>query len=150
MLEERKRKVDSALSYHNYGLECDETESWIREKTRVIESTQELGNDLNAVMTIQRKLYGMERDLAAIGDKLTFLRSEADQLAKDHPDNAADILARRAELDAAWDNLKATLKDREVCTCMRACACASLCVCVWVYVCVGKQAENTFLLCTSP
>ncbi|XP_014050858.1 spectrin beta chain, erythrocytic isoform X1 [Salmo salar] len=113
MLEERKRKVDSALSYHNYGLECDETESWIREKTRVIESTQELGNDLNAVMTIQRKLYGMERDLAAIGDKLTFLRSEADQLAKDHPDNAADILARRAELDAAWDNLKATLKDRE-------------------------------------
>uniref|UniRef100_A0A674F0V3 Spectrin, beta, erythrocytic n=1 Tax=Salmo trutta TaxID=8032 RepID=A0A674F0V3_SALTR len=113
MLEERKRKVDSALSYHNYGLECDETESWIREKTRVIESTQELGNDLNAVMTIQRKLYGMERDLAAIGDKLTFLRSEADQLAKDHPDNAADILARRAELDAAWDNLKATLKERE-------------------------------------
>uniref|UniRef100_A0A8K9XFT7 Spectrin beta chain n=1 Tax=Oncorhynchus mykiss TaxID=8022 RepID=A0A8K9XFT7_ONCMY len=113
MFEERKRKVDSALSYHNYGLECDETESWIRDKTRVIESTQELGNDLNAVMTIQRKLYGMERDLAAIGDKLTFLRSEADQLAKDHPDNAADILARRAELDAAWDNLKATLKDRE-------------------------------------
>uniref|UniRef100_A0A8C7SLG6 Spectrin beta chain n=1 Tax=Oncorhynchus mykiss TaxID=8022 RepID=A0A8C7SLG6_ONCMY len=100
MFEERKRKVDSALSYHNYGLECDETESWIRDKTRVIESTQELGNDLNAVMTIQRKLYGMERDLAAIGDKLTFLRSEADQLAKDHPDNAADILARRAELDA--------------------------------------------------
>uniref|UniRef100_A0A4W5Q7J1 Spectrin beta chain n=1 Tax=Hucho hucho TaxID=62062 RepID=A0A4W5Q7J1_9TELE len=113
MFEEKKRKVDSALSYHNYGLECDETESWIRDKTRVIESTQELGNDLNAVMTIQRKLYGMERDLAAIGDKLTFLRSEADQLAKDHPDNAADILARRAELDAAWDNLKATLKDRE-------------------------------------
>uniref|UniRef100_A0A8C8ERK8 Spectrin beta chain n=1 Tax=Oncorhynchus tshawytscha TaxID=74940 RepID=A0A8C8ERK8_ONCTS len=100
MFEERKRKVDSALSYHNYGLECDETESWIRDKTRVIESTQELGNDLNAVMTIQRKLYGMERDLVAIGDKLTFLRSEADQLAKDHPDNAADILARRAELDA--------------------------------------------------
>ncbi|CAB1331215.1 unnamed protein product, partial [Coregonus sp. 'balchen'] len=113
LVEDKKQKVDSALSYHNYGLECDETESWIRDKTRVIESTQDLGNDLNAVMTIQRKLYGMERDLAAIEDKLTFLRSEADQLAKDHPDNAADILARRAELDAAWDNLRATLKDRE-------------------------------------
>ncbi|CAB1335514.1 unnamed protein product [Coregonus sp. 'balchen'] len=113
MVEEKKRKVDSALSYHNYGLECDETEAWIRDKTRVIKSTQDLGNDLNAVMTIQRKLYGMERDLAAIEDKLTFLRSEADQLAKDHPDNAADILARKAELDAAWDNLRATLKDRE-------------------------------------
>ncbi|XP_071238827.1 spectrin beta chain, erythrocytic-like isoform X1 [Salvelinus alpinus] len=113
MVEDKKRKVDSALSYHNYGLECDETEAWIRDKTRVIKSTQDLGNDLNAVMTIQRKLYGMERDLAAIEDKLNFLRSEADQLAKDHPDNAADILSRRAELDAAWDNLRATLKDRE-------------------------------------
>ncbi|KAL0969750.1 hypothetical protein UPYG_G00231790 [Umbra pygmaea] len=113
MVEDKKRKVDSALSYHNYGLECEETEAWIREKTRIIESTQDLGNDLNAVMTIQRKLYGMERDLAAIEDKLNFLRSEADKLAVDHPDNAADILARRAELDAAWDYLKATLKDRE-------------------------------------
>uniref|UniRef100_A0A4W5QRQ7 Spectrin beta chain n=1 Tax=Hucho hucho TaxID=62062 RepID=A0A4W5QRQ7_9TELE len=113
MVEDKKRKVDSALSYHNYGLECDETEAWIRDKTRVIKSTQDLGNDLNAVMTIQRKLYGMERDLAAIEDKLNFLRSEADQLAKDHPDNAADILSRRAELDLAWDNLRASLKDRE-------------------------------------
>uniref|UniRef100_A0A6Q2X7Q2 Spectrin beta chain n=1 Tax=Esox lucius TaxID=8010 RepID=A0A6Q2X7Q2_ESOLU len=113
LVEDKKRKVDSALSYHNYGLECEETEAWIREKTCIIESTQDLGNDLNAVMTIQRKLFGMERDLAAIEDKLTFLRSEADQLAMDHPDNAADIKARRAQLDAAWDNLKATLKDRE-------------------------------------
>uniref|UniRef100_A0A3B4ABG3 Spectrin beta chain n=1 Tax=Periophthalmus magnuspinnatus TaxID=409849 RepID=A0A3B4ABG3_9GOBI len=113
MVEEKKRKIDSALSYHNYGLECDETEAWIKDKTRVIESTQELGNDLEAVMTIQRKLYGIERDLAAIDAKLIFLRKEADQLAQDHPDNAADILARRRELDNAWDTLKKTLKDRE-------------------------------------
>uniref|UniRef100_A0A4W6CQK1 Spectrin beta chain n=1 Tax=Lates calcarifer TaxID=8187 RepID=A0A4W6CQK1_LATCA len=108
-----KRKVDSAVSLNNYGLECDETGAWIKDKTRVIESTQDLGNDLAAVITIQRKLYGMERDLAAIETKLNFLRKEADQLAKDHPENAADILARRGELDAAWDTLKKTLKDRE-------------------------------------
>uniref|UniRef100_A0A672J1M1 Spectrin beta chain n=1 Tax=Salarias fasciatus TaxID=181472 RepID=A0A672J1M1_SALFA len=113
MVEDKKRKIDSALSLHNYGLECDETEAWIKDKTRVIESTQDLGNDLAAVMTIQRKLFGIERDLAAIDSKLTFLRKEADQLAQDHPENAADILARRGELDAAWDTLKKTLKDRE-------------------------------------
>ncbi|KAM4625037.1 spectrin beta chain, erythrocytic [Polymixia lowei] len=113
MVEELKRKVDSAVSLHNYGLECDETEAWMKDKTRVIESTQDLGNDLAAVMTIQRKLFGMERDLAAIESKLIFLRSEAEQLALDHPEFAADILARRGELDAAWDLLKKTLKDRE-------------------------------------
>ncbi|XP_017158077.1 spectrin beta chain, erythrocytic isoform X2 [Poecilia reticulata] len=113
MVEDKKMRVDSAVSLHNYGLECDETGTWIKDKTRVIESTQDLGNDLAAVMTIQRKLFGMERDLAAIEAKLTFLNEEANQLAQDHPENAADILARRAELDAAWDRLRKTLKDRE-------------------------------------
>ncbi|KAA0711356.1 Spectrin beta chain, non-erythrocytic 1 [Triplophysa tibetana] len=113
MLEDKMRKVDSAVSLHNYDLDCDETESWIKEKTRVIESTQDLGNDLAAVITIQRKLFGMERDLAAIQDKLDFLRGEAEKLVKDHPDHASDILARQAELDAAWDTLKRSLKDRE-------------------------------------
>lgn len=113
MVEEKKKKVDSAVSLNNYGLECDETDAWMRDKTRVIESTQDLGNDLAAVMTIQRKLFGMERDLAAIDTKLTFLTKEADQLAKDHPENGSDILARRRELDTAWDTLRKTLKDRE-------------------------------------
>ncbi|KAI7804284.1 spectrin beta chain, erythrocytic [Triplophysa rosa] len=113
MVEDKKHKVDSAVSLHNYDLDCDETESWIKEKTRVIESTQDLGNDLAAVITIQRKLFGMERDLAAIQDKLDFLHGEAEKLVKDHPDHASDILARQAELDAAWDTLKCTLKDRE-------------------------------------
>lgn len=113
MVEDKKMKVDSAVSLHNYGLECDETDAWIRDKTRVIESTQDLGNDLAAVMTIQRKLFGMERDLAAIESKLTFLRSEADLLAKEHPEHAGDILSRIGELDKAWDTLRKTLKDRE-------------------------------------
>ncbi|XP_028994013.1 spectrin beta chain, erythrocytic isoform X2 [Betta splendens] len=113
MVEEKKRKIDSAVSLHSYGLECDETEAWIKDKTRVIESTQDLGNDLAAVMTIQRKLFGVERDLAAIDAKLAFLREEADQLAEDHPENAAEILARGRDLDAAWDSLRRALKDRE-------------------------------------
>uniref|UniRef100_A0AAR2LTX6 Spectrin beta chain n=1 Tax=Pygocentrus nattereri TaxID=42514 RepID=A0AAR2LTX6_PYGNA len=113
MVEDKKHKVDSALSLHNYGLECDETGAWIKDKTRVIESTQDLGNDLAAVITIQRKLFGIQRDLAAIQDKLDFLDGEAQKLAKDHPEHAADIRARQAELDTAWNTLKNTLKDRE-------------------------------------
>lgn len=113
MVEDKKMKVDSAVSLHNYGLECDETDAWIRDKTRVIESTQDLGNDLAAVMTIQRKLFGMERDLAAIEAKLAFLRNEADLLAQGHPEHAGDIRRRIGELDQAWDALRKTLKDRE-------------------------------------
>ena len=46
-------------------------QSWIHEKAKVIESTDELGNDLSGVMTLQRRLSGMERDLAAIQAKVS-------------------------------------------------------------------------------
>uniref|UniRef100_A0A8C4TM46 Spectrin beta chain n=1 Tax=Erpetoichthys calabaricus TaxID=27687 RepID=A0A8C4TM46_ERPCA len=113
LVEKKRKDVDSALSLHNYGLECDETETWILEKTRVVESTQELGKDLTAVITIQRKLYGIQRDLAAIESKLKFLEGEASRLAKEHPENADDILSRQQNLKIVWDDLKRTLKDRE-------------------------------------
>ncbi|KAI4790788.1 hypothetical protein KUCAC02_034405, partial [Chaenocephalus aceratus] len=92
---------------------CNETKSWIKEKTKVIESTQELGNDLTGVMALQRKLTGMERDLAAIEDKLGDLRGEAERLATEHPDQAKAITGRLAEITAVWEEMKNTLKTRE-------------------------------------
>lgn len=112
-LEEKKKEVDSAVGLNNYGLECVETGAWIRDKTRAIESTRELGDDLAAVMAVQRKLFGVERDLAAIGAKLDFLRGEAERLAGDRPEDAGHILERRAQLEGAWAELKRSLKDRE-------------------------------------
>ena len=49
---------------------CLSSQSWIHEKAKIIESTEELGNDLTGVMTLQRRLSGMERDLAAIQAKV--------------------------------------------------------------------------------
>jgi len=51
---------------------CLYLQSWIHEKAKVIESTDELGNDLAGVMTLQRRLSGMERDLAAIQAKVRY------------------------------------------------------------------------------
>lgn len=63
---QKKQGLESALNIQNYHLECNEIQTWMREKTKVIESTQGLGNDLAGVMALQRKLTGMERDLEAI------------------------------------------------------------------------------------
>lgn len=63
---QKKQDLESALNIQNYHLECNEIQSWMKEKTKVIESTQGLGNDLAGVMALQRKLTGMERDLEAI------------------------------------------------------------------------------------
>uniref|UniRef100_A0A452UPE7 Spectrin beta chain n=1 Tax=Ursus maritimus TaxID=29073 RepID=A0A452UPE7_URSMA len=100
-------------SIQNYHLECNETKSWIREKTKVIESTQDLGNDLAGVMALQRKLTGMERDLVAIEAKLSDLQKEAEKLESEHPDQAQAILSRLAEISDVWEEMKTTLKNRE-------------------------------------
>ncbi|XP_006638477.2 spectrin beta chain, non-erythrocytic 1 isoform X1 [Lepisosteus oculatus] len=113
LVDQKKDSLNSALGVQNYHLECNETKSWIREKTKVIESTQELGNDLAGVMALQRKLTGMERDLAAIEDKLGDLQKEADRLAAEHPDQAQAIMGRLAEITGVWEEMKTTLKNRE-------------------------------------
>uniref|UniRef100_A0A4W3I115 Spectrin beta chain n=1 Tax=Callorhinchus milii TaxID=7868 RepID=A0A4W3I115_CALMI len=113
LVEQKKKSVDSALSLQNYYLECDETKVWICEKTKLIESTQELGNDLTGVMTIQRKLCGIERDLAAIESRLPELQTEAHKLASEHPEHAVDILSRLKEINDVWEELKHNLQGRE-------------------------------------
>ncbi|XP_076879615.1 spectrin beta chain, non-erythrocytic 1 isoform X2 [Brachyhypopomus gauderio] len=113
LVDQKKESLNSALGVQNYHLECNETKSWIREKTKVIESTQELGNDLTGVMALQRKLTGMERDLAAIEAKLADLRGEAERLAGEHPEQAKAITGRLAEIDGVWEEMKATLHNRE-------------------------------------
>uniref|UniRef100_A0A3Q0RU03 Spectrin beta chain n=1 Tax=Amphilophus citrinellus TaxID=61819 RepID=A0A3Q0RU03_AMPCI len=113
LVDQKKESLNSALGVQNYHLECNETKSWIKEKTKVIESTQELGNDLAGVMALQRKLTGMERDLVAIKDKLGDLGKEAERLGSEHPEQSEAIKGRLAEITGVWDEMKDTLKNRE-------------------------------------
>uniref|UniRef100_A0A8B9KMA8 Spectrin beta chain n=1 Tax=Astyanax mexicanus TaxID=7994 RepID=A0A8B9KMA8_ASTMX len=113
LVDRKKEALNSTLGVQNYYLECNETKSWIREKTKVIESTQDLGNDLAGVMALQRKLTGMERDLVAIEDKLGDLGKEADRLSEEHGDKASGIKGRLGEIKDVWEEMKGTLRTRE-------------------------------------
>ncbi|XP_057705252.1 spectrin beta chain, non-erythrocytic 1 isoform X1 [Corythoichthys intestinalis] len=113
LVDQKKESLSSALGVQNYHLECNETKSWIKEKTKVIESTQELGNDLAGVMALQRKLTGMERDLAAIEDKLGDLGKEAERLSSEHPEQSQAIKGRLDEITSVWEEMKGTMKNRE-------------------------------------
>ncbi|XP_053908532.1 spectrin beta chain, non-erythrocytic 2 isoform X2 [Cuculus canorus] len=113
LADQKKEALTSALNIQNFHLECDETTAWMREKTKVIESTQGLGNDLAGVMALQRKLSGMERDLEAIQGKVRELRAEAEKLAAEHVEQAPGILARLSGIETVWDELCCSLRRRE-------------------------------------
>ena len=50
----------------------DETKGWISEKDTAL-STDDYGRDLAGVQTLQRKHEGLERDMAALDDKVWIL-----------------------------------------------------------------------------
>lgn len=58
------------LIYVSYLFIINQT--WIDEKKKLLEATEDLGDDLVGIMTLQRRLSGMERDLAAIHAKVNF------------------------------------------------------------------------------
>uniref|UniRef100_A0A674J021 Spectrin beta chain n=1 Tax=Terrapene triunguis TaxID=2587831 RepID=A0A674J021_9SAUR len=110
---QRRKAVDLALSLHNYCVDCEETRKWILDKTNVIQSTQEMSRDLAGVIAIQRKLYGIERDLAAIQTRLGVLQEEALRLAEELPDLASDIYSRLTTISGLWQELQRTLQSQE-------------------------------------
>ncbi|OPJ74160.1 spectrin beta chain, erythrocytic [Patagioenas fasciata monilis] len=89
---ERRRAVGSALRLLNYRLESEETRQWLQSKTRAVEATAELGRDLAGVLATQRKLYGIERELAVAEDRLATMRSQAELLAQERPEVAGEDL----------------------------------------------------------
>ncbi|KAJ7344120.1 hypothetical protein JRQ81_000070 [Phrynocephalus forsythii] len=113
MVAQRRKAVDFALSLHNYCVDCEETKKWILEKTKVIESTQDLGKNLAGMIAMQRKLYGIERDLAAIQARLGALQQEAHRLAEEQPDLADDIYSRLTAVTGFWLDLQNTLQSQE-------------------------------------
>ena len=56
-------------SYFCYHRDADETKGWINEKDAGL-STDDCGRDLASVQALQRKHEALERDLAALEDKV--------------------------------------------------------------------------------
>ncbi|CAH1264147.1 SPTBN1 [Branchiostoma lanceolatum] len=113
LVDAKKEDLNSAMGIQNFHIECNETISWIRDKAKLISSTEDLGNDLAGVMALQRRLTGMERDLAAIQAKLDALQKEADKLAEEHPEEADAIRQKIAQIQDVWQELRVILKKRD-------------------------------------
>lgn len=109
----KRNELNSAHGVQTFYIECRETVSWIEDKKRILTETDNLQMDLTGVMTLQRRLSGMERDLAAIQAKLTALEKEADSIESEHPEEAALIRERISQITLIWEQLTFMLKERD-------------------------------------
>ncbi|GBP22289.1 Spectrin beta chain [Eumeta japonica] len=111
--ESKKDQLKSAQGVQTFHIECRETVSWIEDKKRILQQTDDLEMDLNGVMTLQRRLSGMERDLGAIQARITSLEEEAQAIEHEHPDEAKLIRERIALITETWQQLTQMLKERD-------------------------------------
>lgn len=110
---EKRKQLSGIQSKTTWQIECTETITWIKEKTKVIESTDELTSDLAGIMQLQRRLGGLENDLTAINARLVQLEHDADQLEEDNPEEAELIRAKIDEVKALWQNLNENMQKRD-------------------------------------
>ena len=52
----KREELNSAHGVQTFHIECRETVTWIEDKMRVLEQTDELKMDLTGIMTLQRNL----------------------------------------------------------------------------------------------
>ncbi|KAL1138874.1 hypothetical protein AAG570_008936 [Ranatra chinensis] len=111
--EAKRDDLNSAHGVQTFHIECRETVSWIEDKKRILQETDSLEMDLTGIMTLQRRLSGMERDLAAIQAKLDSLEAEAQVIGDQHPEDAALIRERINQITTIWQELTMMLKERD-------------------------------------
>jgi len=109
---ERKEKLLGSHDIQRFNRDADEANSWINEKDLLL-SSDDYGKDLASVQTLQRKHEGLERDLAALKDRVNTLGNEASNLCGVHPESADAIMAKKNEIEANWKALCAKSKERK-------------------------------------
>ena len=103
-------KVHEVQMFHR---DVDETKDWIGEKDEAL-NNDDIGKDLRTVQALQRKHEGLERDLAALGDKIHQLDKKAGKLMHTHKDNAEVIYEKQRDINEEWTYLCAKANLRKI------------------------------------
>jgi len=110
---QRQERLFGAHEVQRLNRDIDEAISWISEKDSII-SSDDYGRDLANVQSLQRKHDAVERDLAALADKVEGLTREGQRLAASTPDSPDEQLNfKLEELTNHWSNLKQKAQQRK-------------------------------------
>ena len=116
---QRQEKLFGAHEIQRLNRDIDEAISWINEKDAII-SSDDNGKDLASVQALQRKHDAIERDLAALHDKVNSLKNEGDRIinatvAAEAPlgANEQQLVAKLNELNNYWSNLQNKSDERK-------------------------------------
>ncbi|XP_065647133.1 spectrin alpha chain, non-erythrocytic 1 isoform X2 [Hydra vulgaris] len=109
---QRKKVLESSSEIHKFHRDADDAKAWIDEKG-VSLSSIDYGKDLASVQSLQRKHEVLERDLAALEEKVNSLNAEAGKLMDNHLTSADLIKEKLNDLTENWSELKRKANERK-------------------------------------
>merc|ERR1719489_746244 len=113
LIENLDKNLGSAHQVQRFFRDAEETAEWIEEKNCILDQT-DIGNDLQTVQALQRKHEGLERELAALDDRIHQMDQQAANLSEQHPEQKNKITSKQTEINQAWNDVveKSKLRKR--------------------------------------
>ncbi|GAV01441.1 hypothetical protein RvY_12154 [Ramazzottius varieornatus] len=108
----KQAKLLGAQEIQRFNRDADETLIWIGEREVAVQS-DDFGKDLPSVQALLRKHDAAERDLLALQEKVTLLMEDGARMRDSHPDEAAQIDEKLAEVTRRWEALRSRATARK-------------------------------------
>jgi spectrin alpha len=103
---------ERAHEVQRFHRDVDEAKEWIQEKDEAL-SIDDVGKNLRQVQALQRKHEGLERDLAALQQKINRLDENAGTLKENHPESIEIIIQKQEEIHQEWQLIEIKSKRRK-------------------------------------
>uniref|UniRef100_A0A1I8NPX4 Spectrin beta chain, non-erythrocytic 5 n=2 Tax=Stomoxys calcitrans TaxID=35570 RepID=A0A1I8NPX4_STOCA len=112
LASQRQLRLMESLYMHEYFLESDEVEQWIREQEQVA-SSEDYGQDYEHLQLLQNKFDDLKHRVEVGADRVDQCEVLAKKLIDTESPYATDVEKRQEQLRASWENLLKLLNLRE-------------------------------------
>ncbi|VDN21104.1 unnamed protein product [Gongylonema pulchrum] len=101
----KQRQLEAAERVAAFIETCEDARSWMQDKFDLLEHKVDM-NDPKAVQALQKRYQNLGKDLKPLEEKIWYLRQLADEVKKEHPEEAAKIERMISELVAMHNELQ--------------------------------------------
>ncbi|KAL5291928.1 SPTBN5 family protein [Megaselia abdita] len=112
LANQRQLALMACLYRHEYFLEVDEVEQWIREQEQTA-SSEDYGQDYEHLMLLQNKFDDLKHRVDVGADRVNQCEVLAKKLVETQSPYSAEVDQRQEHLRTAWENLLKILNQRE-------------------------------------
>ncbi|EJD74610.1 beta chain spectrin [Loa loa] len=105
LLKIKQRQLEAAEKVAAFNETCEDARSWMQDKFDLLEHKVDM-NDVKAVQAVQKRYQNLGKDLKPLEEKIRFLQQLADEVKKEHPEEAARIEQMIKQLVKMHDELR--------------------------------------------